>query len=195
MPKQVVWLDTETGGLDPKETGIIELAAIITWPGQQKKHRIFEGMGDPRKGWEQCVLHDRALEVNGLKLEDVDMMDSFDDVIHRFNREIDKGAVIGGWNVLGFDIPFLKAAYERAGIEWRFHYHAIDMMVVAKWLDFCGSLPGNRGVGLQAMLKYLGIDGSKFGDAHRALPDVYATLAVTKELKSRFLEGSKKYSF
>jgi len=188
MAKQYVWLDLETSGLDPVENGIVEIGAVLTQQGKQKK--IFSQTCNPG----DVAISEYAMKVNGLSIEQLHHEDPINEVLARFDAEVENKAVPCGWNIASFDLPFLKEAYKKAGLKWRFDYHVIDMMCCANWMAASGVLEGNRGTGLQAMAKYLGIDSESFGAAHRALPDVYVTMAVAKELKVKFL-SSQKYGF
>jgi DNA polymerase III epsilon subunit-like protein len=188
-------LDLETGGLDPAETGIVEIGGIFQWPGQERTRRIFERQADPRKGRDGMIdesveIHPKALEVNHLTMAEIETFQSIDKAVTELDSFVEPWCVIAGWNVANFDIPFLKAAYKRAGLTWRFHYHCLDMMVVANFLKFAGKID-SYSLSLANVCKYLGIDQSQFGPAHRALPDVYATVAVAKEFQDRFF-GSRK---
>lgn len=192
---QIFWFDLETTGLDPNENGIIEIAGIFNKPGSQSKR--FERLVDPRKGTEgnrEVAIHPKALETNGLTLDEIADFDPIDKMIRELDSHVDPWCIPAGWNVAGFDIPFLKAAYERAGVKWRFHYHCLDMMVVANWLKQA-ELIDARSLSLQNMAKYLGIDATKFGDAHRAMPDVYTTLEISRIFRERYLGGGTGYKF
>lgn len=194
MNNQIVWVDTETTGLDPKSCGIVEIGAVFMDPTRKTPTKKFESLANPMVGIfrgrevrRDVSVSEYAFKVNGIKPEVLQQQESIDLVLRKFDGQVQDKAVIAGWNVSGFDIPFLKEAYDRAGLAWRFHYHVLDIMVVAMWLKVCDMLPGNRGIGLQAMGKYLGIPAR--GDAHRALPDVYMSIDIARELRDRFLIG------
>jgi len=180
---QVVYFDLETSGLDPVENGILEIGAVIQKAGV--KVRRFESFANPGPTKE---YNPKALEVNNIELESIAGFRDLAEVLRDFDQYIEDRAVLAGWNVGGFDIPFLKAAYKAADIKWRFHYHYLDIMVVANWLKWAGKLHC-RGLSLQAVAKYLEIDASQFGEAHRAMPDVWTTIAVSQRLKEDNLEG------
>ena len=187
VSNQILWVDTETTGLDPERNGIIEIAGIFQYPGQRdQKSKRFETMCDPGR----VELHPKALEVNGIKEEDISTFQPIDRALANMDTYVEPWCVIAGWNCAGFDIPFMKAAYKRAGIKWRFHYHCLDMMVVANWLKFCGRL-NCKSLSLQNVAKYLGINTADFGDAHRAMPDVLTTVAIAKVFRDQFLGGMK----
>lgn len=192
-----MWLDLETTGLNHETAGIVEIAGLFQYPGQERSSKRFEDLVDPRKrldGTERMVeIQSKALEVNGISLDQLDGFGSLDKSLMELDSHVDRWCVIAGWNVSGFDIPFLKEAYKRAGIKWRFHHHCLDMMVVANWLKFCGLLH-TKSLSLQNMAQYLGIDTAKFGDAHRAMPDVWTTIAIAKRFRDDYL-GNMKISF
>lgn len=192
MSEQVMWFDTETTGLDTSLCGIVEVGAIFQNPGQ--KTQKFEQLANPfasADGSARAVeVSDYAFRVNGIDKESLGQHPSIDNVVTELDSFVQDKCVIAGWNVSGFDIPMLKAAYERAGLRWRYHYHVIDVMNVAKWMQHMGKLRSHK-MGLQAVAEFLGIDSSQYGDAHRALADVWTTIAVSKELNEKFLGGMK----
>lgn len=187
---QIVWMDTETTGLEPTKCGIIELAAVIQYPGRNKPADYYSEEMNPGA----VEISEYALKVNQISEEKISAAAPIDQALRLFDGLIEDRAVIAGWNVSGFDIPFLKTAYERAGIKWRFHHHCLDMMVVANWLKFVGAIHP-KSLSLQNMAKYLGIDAQAFGPAHRAMPDVYTTLAIAKRFKEEHFNIQRKVGF
>lgn len=180
---QYVWLDTETTGLDPLVHGIVEIGAVIEAP--KKDSKIFSGLCNPG----DVEISAYALEVNGLSLEYLQSQEEkVEELVVRFDRQVERGAVICGHNVAGFDIPFLKEAYKKAKLSWRFHHHCVDTMVAANVLKYWGVLPKNQSLSLQNMLEYFSLTIG--GAAHRALPDVYASMALNEELKKLTLGGN-----
>lgn len=180
----VLFLDTETTGLDTDRCGIIQFGAVLVdpWYGNEE----FELECNPFLSYTHTHEYDievspYALEVNGLNLNRIKNLDYTTDHLMWFLQnkfQNYKGLSVSGWNVSGYDIPMLKSAAQRAGFEYPFHYHVADLMNMAKCLQLMGKLPGLTRMGLQPVCQYLGIDTSQFGRAHTALADVKATMAV-----------------
>lgn len=176
----VIWIDTETTGLVPSEHGIVELGAII----EGNPTKLFSRICNPG----DVVYDPKALEVNGISMEEIQSRPSINDMLREFDQYVYDRAMIAGHNVAGFDIPFLKEAYKRAGMKWRFHYHCLDTMIMAEGLKYWGLLE-TRSVSLQALLTKFGIDP---GDAHRAMDDIKATRELMGELK-KLVRGGRQY--
>lgn len=179
----IVWVDCETTGLYPEQNGIVEIGAVLVEEGVlNKKFSALVNPGD-------VEISPYAMEVNGLSLEYLQSEgEHIGEVLRRFDRMLPGKAIIAGWNTSGFDIPFLKRAYKDHGVKWRFHHHNLDYMVLANVLKQWGLLPGASSLSLQNIATYLGVGVE--GESHRALPDVYLTMAVADELKNRLLGGA-----
>ena len=175
----LIWIDTETTGLDPFKHGIVELGAIID--GRPVKH--FNRICDPG----DVVYDPKALEVNGISLEEIKSRPSIEEMLREFDQHVWDRAIIAGHNVAGFDIPFLKEAYRRAGLKWRFHYHCVDPMVLANVLKHWGLLD-TRSLSLGGLAEHFGIDP---GNAHRALDDIKTTKAIMEAMHER-ISGTRK---
>ena len=194
MSNSIWWLDTETTGLEPGVNGIVEIACIITSDVQTDPHTIqgakqYEALVDPG----DVVYSERALEVNGLTVEDIKSRRPIKEALLEMDRQVKFRDIIAGWNVSGFDIPMLKAAYKEAGIKWRFSHHCIDLMVVANYMKYIGLL-NVKSLGLQAMASHYGFLEGQFGPAHRALPDVKLTMAVGAMMRQTLI-GDTSYGF
>jgi DNA polymerase-3 subunit alpha (Gram-positive type) len=173
----------ETTGLDPLVNGVVEVGAIIKEDGKPAK--TFSGLCNPG----DVVISEYAMQVNGLSIEYLQQeCEPIGETLRRFDKQFNKGAVICGHNVSGFDIPFLKAAYKREKMSWRFHHHCVDTMVLANAFKMWGLIPRSQSLSLQNLLQYFEVEVA--GEAHRALPDVYAAIAVMDHLKDITLGGS-----
>lgn len=172
---QIIWLDTETSGLDPNQNGIIEIGAIIG-DGDHELNAICNPGA--------VMYHPDALRVNKIDMEDIREATPIKDVLIEFDQHVEDWATIAGHNVAGFDIPFLKAAYRRAGIKWRFGYHSIDTMVIAATLRYLGVLDV-RSLSLGALADHFNIEQDQ---SHRALSDVKTTRILFGFLKRKMKE-------
>lgn len=122
----LVWLDTETTGLDPETERVFEVA-IIEADGYETVFHL--------KPEDDVVarMHPKALEVNRYHERTSDpewVWSDFDDALEAMRRRLDGKHIVGA--VPDFDARHLTATYKRAGLEPpRWHYHLIDVEALA----------------------------------------------------------------
>lgn len=121
----VVFLDTETTGLDPETERIFEVAVIAdkdewVWRLRPEDYVVEQ-------------MHPKAVEVNRYHERTSARDWRWDDPVRALDRLRD---VLEGKHIVGavpdFDARFLTAEYRRAGmIPPRWHYHLIDVETLA----------------------------------------------------------------
>lgn len=84
------------------------------------------------------------------------------------------GSLLLGQNLLAFDIPFLEAASERAGVPWHCPLAAVDLIDLSVLVH--PALTGRR---LDELCEHTGVVNAA---PHRALSDAVATAAVARAL-------------
>lgn len=123
---EIVFLDTETTGLDPETERIFEVAivtstgAVATWnlrPSQDVVER----------------MHPKAVEVNRFHERVASRgwwWDDTEEALGAIRQILDGKHICGA--VPDFDARFLTAEYKRAGMKPpRWHYHLIDVEALA----------------------------------------------------------------
>lgn len=166
----IIWIDTETTGLDPRKHVIVDLWAAET-----------NDLGEPT-GWEaggRVLISDadylgasaRALGVNGYDEEEWSATArSWAEVWADAEPLLsDEWAIIGGHNV-GFDLAFLRAKTGAALM-----HRTIDTCALARPLVWQGA---SRSAKLDDLCSALGIPGA----AHTARGDVERTIALYRRL-------------
>jgi len=183
----VIFLDTETTGLDPDINEIVEIALV-----DQTGAVLLDTKVKPVK---IETAHPKALEVNGYN--EVDWADAptfveiVDDVIAALEHKI-----IIGQNP-NFDRNFVVSALERAGVDKAYRKvrrHVIDTTTLAyEHLVPCGL---NR-LNLDAICEFLGVELDR-SDRHGALADAQACraadlmmLRATEEQRMAWRERAK----
>ena len=179
--RNLLFIDTETTGLDPNKGEIIELAAMLTTPDNKEVLKTFEvklRMEHPE------LAEKKALEVNGYNEVEwaLEKCASDRSKVGADLLVISNDAVLVGHNV-SFDEAFVSAFLRTLGLKPNWHYHKIDTVVLswplviagrAKWLrlgDVCEAL-------------HIKQDG-----AHRAMSDVLSCRAVYTELLTQYLSS------
>ena len=114
LTRPLVVFDLETTGLNPKTDRIVEISIIKRFPGKQKDQVKTRRLNPGRP------IPPEVTAIHGITDQDVKDCAYFQDVAESLADFI-KGADFAGYNSNRFDVPFLLAEFERAGI-----YDALD---------------------------------------------------------------------
>jgi DNA polymerase-3 subunit epsilon len=182
MKSKLLFIDTETTGLNPKKNGIIQIAALY-------EEDEFETQNNPLTYG--AKIDKEALKINGIKKKWIKKMP--DNGLEKFVTWMDKHVnkydksdkfVAVGYNVK-FDVEMLhgeanRQAFEFMGsyIDWR----VIDVLTLVRTAHYLGQMPAEpTDFKLGTICKVYGIPEP----SHNALDDVLATRAlfevITKE--------------
>jgi DNA polymerase-3 subunit epsilon len=155
----MVWLDTETTGLNPDKNDIIEFAGLREDTLETLHLKVYPERPEN--------AHPRALEVNGYTREKWDEAGAIEmaSAIPQIAKFLE-GAILAGQNV-SFDENFIKATMRRHDVETRIGYHKLDVATLA--LIRLRPL-GAKSVSLGYVCDVLGISNE---GAHTALADVH----------------------
>lgn len=181
---KIIYLDTETTGLDCKLNDIIQLSGMIEIDGEIKEE--FDYKIRPREGSE---ISEEALEIHGMNRE---MLMSFPDqrviylnfcdLLSKYCNKFDKSDKfhLAGYNVR-FDLDFLKSFFEKQGDSYFgswFNYKCIDPMPLLHFMEYAGyvSLDNYK---LENVCFHYGIEIK----AHDAMSDIKATKELIEKLK------------
>jgi DNA polymerase III epsilon subunit-like protein len=162
----VVFLDTETTGLDEESERIFEIA-VIGETGAE-----YVACIEP-EGFVLEQMHPKALEVNRYYERTTNPLWTWDALIPTLNN---LDSILEGRHIVGavpdFDARFLKATFKREGLPVpRWHYHLIDVEARAVgWLAAQGievELPWDS----DALSRLCGVEPPQGEDRHTALAD------------------------
>lgn len=164
MNNKFVVFDLETTGLDPELCEITEVGAVKIENGEITER--FSSFAKPKfpipEEVERLTHITNDMVANAPKIEDV-VYDFYD---------WSRGAIISGYNIIGFDMKFLRKVADRLNLN--FDNEVIDTFIVARQSNIKTS---NYKLG--TVVKALGLT---LTDAHRAYNDAYATAQVLMEL-------------
>lgn len=182
--KKILWLDTETTGLNPNKHGVIQVAAIFEHGNTMSIFNALNNCSD-------CKIDDEALEITGHRKKDIKKYpkDTFDKLIkfldyflNKYDKK-DKATLIG-YNVK-FDLEMLHGWAKREGFDYLGSYldwRVVDVLVLARNEWLLGRMPAEpKDFKLGSICEVYGIEVPN----HDALDDIKAT----RELYYRMIKN------
>ena len=168
-----VYLDVETGGLDPNENPILSICAM-TEEGQAFYAQVA-AEGRP------CTKE--ALKVNGFREEELEngqppaeVAEGFSDWLKGLSEGHIYDLIVAGWNV-GFDIKFVESQLCRfVGVY--VHYETVDVKALNRFLWEQGKSPVHGA--LSTVARALGVSDE---DSHTSWGDVRMTREIHEVLR------------
>jgi DNA polymerase-3 subunit epsilon len=176
--QDLLFVDTETTGLDSTKHELLEVAAIRTSPDGRTVIQTYEAKLFPEH---LETAEPRALEVNKYSAAEWprDKCARPEDVVDALQK-MSGNTVLVGQNV-SFDEGFLSPLFTRLGMKPPWGYHKIDTVSLAWPLYFNNAeLPG---LSLEKLCKFLGVESMP---THRAAADVEACRQVYLNLMERW---------
>lgn len=189
---KIIFIDTETGGVNAEKSALIQLSGIIEVDGTEKEKFNFY-----IKPFKNSEVNEKALEVQGRTLEELEtekyidesiIYKKFLEILDKYIDKYDKNDkfIVAGYNVK-FDIDILKALFERNNNKFLFSYFnssMLDPLYSVRLLQVAGMLPVLENNKLETWCKYFNIELK----AHDSLQDITAT----KKLIEKLVELIKK---
>jgi DNA polymerase III epsilon subunit-like protein len=177
----LVFVDTETTGLDPRTHELLEIAFIRVsqdWQsGESPKFTVLEE-------WSRKVFPENlktadpmSLRVNGYTLHGWKDAVNIADALKEFSEKT-AGAIMVAHNV-AFDAGFLDTYFSKFGIRNKMHYHRLDTVSMA-YAKLHG-IPEVTRFSLAELCKYFRVVNE---NAHSALADARADFELFKRLMS-----------
>ncbi len=180
--KRILFVDTETGGLNPNKHSLLSIGLTV-WENK----RIVETK-------ELFIKHEtfnitpQAIAINKINLVELTNISSdpkvvLDEIIQFLNRNFgdDMPVTIAGHNI-NFDVSFIKVFFSNHNVDFNkyFCHRFIDTASILKYLYYSGTIEEDLSSSDKA-LKYFNIEVNK---RHSALGDAIGTA----ELFSRLVE-------
>ena len=185
---KIIFIDTETGGVNPEKSALIQLSGII-----RIDKKDVEKFNFYIKPFENSEVTEKALEVQGRTLEElktdkyVEEKEVYKQFINLLDKYIDKydktdKFIVAGYNVR-FDVDILKALFQRHGNNFLFSYldsSMLDPLYSIRLLQIAGILPVLENNKLETWCKHFGIELK----THDSLEDIVATKKLIGKLIS-----------
>jgi len=176
---KLLFLDTETTGLDPLKNGVIQIAGIIEIDGV-----VIQEFDYKVKPFQKDVVDLKALKVNGRTIDEIAgfslPVDVYRDIMEIFTRHIDKYDKTDKFSLVGqnvhFDYDFLNEFFKKCGSPFLYayiDYHMIDVITATALFTIAGKMH-LQNMKLKTVCDHFGIPL----EAHDALEDVRATRLV-----------------
>ena len=185
---KIIFIDTETGGVNPEKSALIQLSGII-----RIDKKDIEKFNFYIKPFENSEVNEKALEVQGRTLEElktdkyVEEKEVYKQFINLLDKYIDKydrtdKFIVAGYNAR-FDVDILKAFFQRHGNNFLFSYldsSMLDPLYSIRLLQIAEVLPVLENNKLETWCKHFGIELK----AHDSLEDIEATKKLIGKLIS-----------
>ncbi len=181
-----LFFDLETGGTDPKKSGIHQLAGLIEIDGVVVEE--FDIKLGPMKGKEYS---NEALALGGLTISDLNNYpdpsigyNQFIGILSKYVNKFDKKdkMFLGGWNNAYFDNSFLRQFFEDFGNSYFgswFWSVALDVQILAQY-DLRNERANMPNFKLETVVAKYGLEVE--GAFHDGLYDIRATYQIFKHI-------------
>ena len=169
--KKILYIDTETGGVDFQKSALIQLSGIVEIDGiEQERFNFYV------KPFVNSEITEEALQVQGRTFEELET----DKYVDKYDKT-DK-FLVAGFNV-NFDINMIKALFLRNHNSFLYSYiesasFVLDPMQIVTFLQEAQVLPKLENNKLGTLCEYFNI---KF-ETHDSMEDIIATKALIKVL-------------
>lgn len=157
-----VVLDTETTGLDPRKSFVVEIGAVRLAAGCIDPAQYFRSLVRPRDS-----IPSKSTAIHGIDDGKVSAASSFAEVWPRFLSFLGDDVVVG--HTLGFDLLVLQKECERNSIQWK-RPRGLDTQLLAQVAE-----PNLAGYSLEQLANWLGVEVS---ERHSALGDALTTARI-----------------
>jgi len=187
---KLLWLDTETTGLNKEKCDIIQLAGIIIIDGEEKERFNFHCQPINYENIEPTSFEKTGMSFEKLKelpmpqemyMNFVALLNKY---VDRYNKE-DK-FYLAGHNTQ-FDLEFLKNFFIKMGDNYfgsYFFYRTVDLMAFATILQAAGLIT-LRNFKLENIAEYLCIETKQL---HDAMDDIDSTRKCFCKLFAKYIK-------
>lgn len=184
MPKEYLFLDTETTGLYPEKHGIVQVAAVCT----DEKFTPLVWFKSYVRPSIECEVSDEALEIHGLTRKQIATFPREHvvfPILHAWIVDLN-GPIFAGYNA-AFDLKMMAAAWQRNGLEQPgYKVPAFCLMEVAK--KKLPKLPQRenpraaKGFSTHRLVDVMHHFEMPIEGAHDAMFDILSTIEIARRL-------------
>lgn len=189
FPKNLLVLDLETTGIDPRIHSTIEIGAVLL---DRLSLAEIKAWRTVIKRQERNRTDPQSMALHGLSSHDIkngkDPKTAVDEFLDVFGTDY----LLAGWNI-GFDVQFLKALFCRTGHNDDFDkidYHRVDVWSIAQVFKSIGIFQGDVS-SLSRLCEQLGLSRSR---THSGLEDARITASALRKLVQMIPNGHQAVS-
>lgn len=181
---RLLFTDTETGGTNPKEDALFEVALVVWEDGKLLDKRSWKIRSEDKSYYPSALKINKIDPVEHNKVA-ISRTDAANEIIDYVEKWFDgTPATLAGHNV-SFDRDFLKVLVEEADYDFGYFSHRLlDMMSVLNFIAAWKMLPQDA-LSSNGIFEYLGIEPEA---RHTAMGDIEATIKVFESIARIYLE-------
>jgi DNA polymerase-3 subunit epsilon/CBS domain-containing protein len=168
-----VVIDSESTGLDPRKSRLIEVGAVRLACGRIDGDRTFRRLVDPGE-----PVPRQSTAIHGIDAAALADAPSFAQIWPDLSAFIGSSVLIG--HTLGFDLALIGRECDRAGLHWN-PPRTLDTQHLAQVAE-----PHLSGYSLEQLAQWLGVEVS---GRHSALGDALTTARIFQALVPKLREG------
>lgn len=180
---KILFLDTETGGLDPQKHALLQIGGVLWEDGEIMREFEFNLANTWDRDWTEEALAINGIDLANLKTSDPSFaIDALIDIAEHCYEPKQK-CVVAGHNV-NFDIGFLKVFFDDMGYKWddHFSHRTLDTAGILNFMAAAGKYQA-KSASLDTALEYYQIPIDQ-GKRHGALVDAKYTAILFNRLLS-----------
>lgn len=188
---KIMWLDTETTGLNKEKCDIVQISGIIVIDGEEKERFNFHCQPINYENIEQSAMEKTGMTIEKLKTFPTaqETYTKFKELLCKYIDQYDREDkfFIAGHNVK-FDLDFIQSFFEKMGDKYCmsfFKHFTIDLMAFCTILYTAGLIsPENFTLG--GIAKHLGFEDNP--NLHDASVDIDLTRKCFCKLFSDYIK-------
>lgn len=176
LPYKLVCIDLETTDLNPEIGSIIQIGSIII----DENFEIDSRYGQFNEYIKPLDDHrnKKAMEVNQISEEILNDAMSLNEVLELFENFVGENIILAAWGTY-FDIPFLRAQYNKINRKWPFNHKWFDLKTIGIWEMSKKDTPMS-----ESLSKFLEVNNLEFeGNTHDALNDIKSAVKLLSSFK------------
>lgn len=191
-PKEVLFIDTETTGLNPQQNKLLSVG-LVAW----KNGLVVNPQEILVWDEDDKTVDPEAMAVNKIDLDShrelaIPSSEVFT-VIDSYIRQnlTTRGRIVLGGHNTGFDVNFIKEAIGLKNFDDRFMHRTVDTSVILRFLYHVGLV--NHDIGsLENALKFFGFTEQQMEGSHTAKVDALNTAKLYNALLRKVSNACRK---
>ena len=192
MSKNLVYVDTETTGLDPLVCGLVQISMLFEKDGEVVD--TYDSKVNCSTYTRDVAVNQTALDINGVKREDIESFPSVQQVVAEIGAKLYKNygktkVKLCGFNAVSFDQYFIKEMYRQTAWDYDefYHYKIVDIFEAVKWLQYVELIPKTFKQRLVTLVEEFGLATVSEIEkhAHDSLWDIHMTRELSLYLKEK----------